>query len=428
MRLWVLPVLFLLLSVPFVSAQNEAAGAFIKSMSSGDYSYLRPYLSAQMQSAFPESKFRELRNSFIEKYGRITNISYAGSEGGYAYVKVNFEKAAVTFKLVIKDGKIYGIWIVGVSRSSKSGLTPQEAMMEALVRDNYSIAERYFSPLMKKVFTKALFERTRGMIIQSCGEIRGYSLERREGDVYYYRLLCEKRSVTVTVTVKGGLIEGFHMGFPGFNFALPVLYPLIGALLAVLALWAYLRVIKFAELLLGMAVLLISLVIQIPIQTIPRLVGAGNLIFLAVWAGFIAAIVQEPLKYYFSRDKGLKGALYIGAGFGLAEGILTLGIALISGGAASPLAILERFLVLMFHASTTLFFAYAYREGWGKKALGTMVLIHGVMDSLAAYWKVAPSLGLLATIYIITALTAGIVLFTLIGKAKNEVEEAKIVW
>ncbi|WP_456452920.1 DUF3887 domain-containing protein [Thermococcus sp.] len=418
----------LVLTFPIVSAQTAASGAFIKSMERGEYSYLKPYLTSQMQSAFPESKFTELRSSLIEKYGTIINASYSGSEGNAEYVRVNFERASVVFKLVIENQKIAGLWIVKVSQPHQEpGLTPQEAMMEAIVTGNYSLAEGYFSPLMKRVFTRALFEKTRNMIIRYNGEIRGYSFEKRAGTVYYYRLICEKRDIGVTVTVENGMITGFHMGL-SFRLSAQAFYPFFGALLALLLLGAYLRKVKFAELLLGMVLFIVAIAVQTPLQNLPRLFGAGTLVSLVLWSGLMAAAVQESVKYYFSRNRSLKEALYVGAGFGFAEGLLTVGIVAAFGGSASPVSFLERFIVLFFHASTTLLFAHAYKEGWGIRAFGVMTLIHWIMDSLTAYWNIHPSAGLLATIYIITALTSAAVLLTLAGKAKNEVDEVKVLW
>ncbi len=423
--------LLLFITLPFVhliSAQTPTSSAFIKSMESGEYSYLRSYLTPQMQSAFPESKFIELRKSLIEKYGKFINASYSGSEGNVEYVKVDFERASIIFKLVIENQKIAGLWIVKVSRAhEESGLTPQEAMMEAIVTGNYSIAEEYFSPLMRRVFTQALFEKTRNMIIRYNGEIQGYSFEKKVGDVYYYKLLCKKRDITVTVTVKDGMIEGFHMNL-SFALSFQALYPFFGVLLALILLGAYFRKIKVAEILLGIFIFIVAIGVQTPLQNIPRIIGAGNLAFIVLWTGLIAAVVQESFKYYISRNRSLKGALYIGAGFGFVEGLLAVGIIAVFGGSASPIAFLERFIVLFFHASTTLLFAYSYREGWGIRAFGVITLIHWIMDSLTAYWNIHPSIGLLATIYIITALTSAVILLTLAKKAKNEVEEAKVVW
>ncbi len=418
----------LVLTFPLICAQTTASSAFIKSMETGEYSYLQPYLTSQMQSAFPEPKFVELRKALIGKYGAFANATYSGSEGNVEYVKINFEKASVLFKLVIENQKIAGLWIVKVSQTHReSNLTPQEAMMEAIVTGNYSLAERYFSPLMKRVFTQALFEKTRNMIIRYNGQIQGYSFEKRVGTVYYYKLLCEKKDIEVTVTVENGMITGFHMNL-SFGLSFQSLYPFFGALLALILLGAYFRKVKFAELILGMIILLIALGVQTPIQSIPRVIGTKSLAFLVLWVGLIAAVVQESLKYYFSRNKNLKEALYIGAGFGFAEGLLAVGMVAVFGGSASPISFLERFIVLFFHASTTLLFAYAYKEGWGMRAFGVMTLIHWIIDSLTAYWNIHPSTGLLATIYIITGLTSAVVLFTLVKKAKNEVEEAKVVW
>ena len=308
-----------------------------------------------------------------------------------------------------------------------TALTPQEAMMEALKTGNYSVVEPYLSPTMEKAFPRGVFELTRNSLIHSYGEIKSYEstkIERKGGyTVYYYRVIAEKGNYTVTVTVRNGKVEGFHLASLPLKFSFPALYPIAGALLAFLLLWLYIRRLGMAEVIFGFVLLLIVLLIQPPVQAIPKFLGINGTAFLVLWSGLIAGLIQEPLKYFAARGKSLRKALYVGAGFGLGEGFYVGAISLFLG-AISPLAALERFLTLFFHASTTVLFAYSYRNGWGGRALLAMILIHWLVDSLAAYWHYNPSYILLALSYLAMAILAVVILPKLLPLAKGEREES----
>ncbi|WP_297548896.1 DUF3887 domain-containing protein [Thermococcus sp.] len=309
-----------------------------------------------------------------------------------------------------------------------SALTPQEAMMEALKTGNYSLVEPYLGDDMKKLFTEKVFNGIRSELVKEYGPIRGYKLEKTEEkggyQIYYYRVIAEKGNYTVSVTVKDGKVEGFHFA-PGFSPGKAV-YPLLGGLLGLLLIWAYLRRFHAGELILGAFLIIPVLVVQPPIQMIPGYLGITNPVVLSLWGGLIAGLVQEPLKYYFSRDKTLGKAAYVGVGFGLGEAIYVAIISAIAGG--SLLGLVERTLALLFHTSTTVLFAYSYRNGWGRKALLTMVLVHWVVDSMASYWHVAQSRFLLLAGYGIMLGISLTVLPRLLPLAKAESEEPSVKW
>ena len=431
MRAWVLPIVFLLLFIPLVTAQSGAAGAFIKAMGSGEYSYLEPYLSPQMQSAFSESKFVELRSSLVEKYGGLVNASYTGAEGGYEYVRVNFERASVSFKLIIQGGKVAGLWIVGVSKRHEKALTPQDAMMGALKTGNYSIVEPYLSPIMKKALTRGSFEAICKSLIGAHGEIQSYEFVKREEEgpyiTYYYRVTASKGTYTVTVTVRDGKVDGFHLKGVPFKATASALYPILGALLAFLIIWAYVRKLGVAEVIFGMVLLFIVLLIQPLIQSIPTFLGVSNITFLVLWTGFIAGLLQEVAKYYASRGKSQGKALYIGVGFGFGEAIYVSLISMVSGGSVVVLSALERFLALLFHASTTVIFSRAYGQGKGREALTALILIHWFVDSLAAYWHYSPSYIILGVSYAVM-LAVGLYLIKLLPGVKAGEETETIKW
>ncbi|NJE49318.1 DUF3887 domain-containing protein [Thermococcus sp. 9N3] len=309
-----------------------------------------------------------------------------------------------------------------------SALTPQEAMMEAWKTGNYSLVEPYLSGDMRKAFTEKTFSTIREGMVKEYGPVKGYELEKTEEkggyQIYYYRVIAEKGNYTVSVTVKDGKVEGFHFA-PKFNPE-KALYPLLGGLLGLLLLWAYLRKFHAGELILGAVLILPVLVVQPPLQMLPGYAGISNAVLAVLWSGLIAGLVQEPLKYYFSRDKTLGRAVYIGAGFGLGEAIYVATISALFGG--SLLGLFERTLALLFHASTTALFAYSYRNGWGGKALLAMVLVHWLTDSIAAYWHVNPSTAVLVAGYAVMLLTALAILPKLLPLARTESEEPEVRW
>ncbi|WP_285519312.1 DUF3887 domain-containing protein [Thermococcus nautili] len=309
-----------------------------------------------------------------------------------------------------------------------SALTPQEAMMEAWKTGNYSLVEPYLSGDMRKAFTEKTFSTIREGMVKEYGPVKGYELEKTEEkggyQIYYYRVIAEKGNYTVSVTVKDGKVEGFHFA-PKFNPE-KALYPLLGGLLGLLLLWAYLRKFHAGELILGAVLILPVLVVQPPLQMLPGYAGISNAVLAVLWSGLIAGLVQEPLKYYFSRDKTLRRAVYIGAGFGLGEAIYVATISALFGG--SLLGLFERTLALLFHASTTALFAYSYRNGWGGKALLAMVLVHWLTDSIAAYWHVNPSTAVLVAGYAVMLLTALAILPKLLPLARTESEEPEVRW
>ncbi|WP_145955343.1 DUF3887 domain-containing protein [Thermococcus henrietii] len=333
--------------------------------------------------------------------------------------------------VAVKDGKVEGFHVVsapGTQNGNAPLLAPQDAMMKAWKSGNYSIAEPYLSPEMKKGLSEKVFRTVRDEMVGQYGQIKGYQLEKTEGkggyQIYIYRVIAEKGNYTVSVTVKDGRIEGFHI-VPGFN-PKNALYPLLGGLLGLLLIWAYLRKFHAGELILGAVLLIPVLLFQPLVQKLPELLGMSSTAFFVVWTGLIAALFQEPLKYYFSRNKTLGKALYVGVGFGVGEAVYAAVLSSLFAG--SPVSIIERTLALLFHASTTVLFAYSYRNGWGRKALLAMVLVHWLTDSITACWHVSPSTAVLAAGYAVMLLTALAILPKLLPLARAESEEPEVKW
>ncbi|WP_456423716.1 DUF3887 domain-containing protein [Thermococcus sp.] len=324
--------------------------------------------------------------------------------------------------------RLLAILVLLLLPSHVLALTPQEAMMEALKTGNYSLVSPYLSGEMKKVFAEKTFGVIREELVNEYGPIKGYELEKTEKvdgySVYYYRVVAERGNYTVSVTVKDGKVVGFHL-VPGFN-PKKALYPLLGGLLGLLLLWFYIRRFHTGELILGAVLLVPVLIIQPPLQMAPEYAGIKNGTFLILWTGLIAGLVQEPLKYYFSRDKSLGEALYIGVGFGLGEAVYVATLSVLFGGGF--LGLIERTLALLFHASTTLLFAYSWRNGRGKEALLAMVLVHWLTDSIASYWHVNPSTEVIIAGYTVMLLTALVILIKLLPLVREEREETRVRW
>ncbi len=308
-------------------------------------------------------------------------------------------------------------------------LTPQEAMMQALKTGNYSIVEPYLSPLMKAAFTRGEFRAIREGLIRGHGAITGYELLRvkTEGPyrVYYYRVIAEKGDYTVTVTVRDGRVEGFHL--KGFSITLTpaVLYPLAGAIAALLLIWLYLKRFGAAEVLFGLAIFLIAIAVQSPLQSLPAYLGVAGSLGTILWGGFVAGLIQEGVKYYSARGKNLRDAIYIGSGFGLTEA-LYIGFLTLLLGSASLLSALERFLALLFHSSTAGLFSYSHARGWGKRAFLLAFLVHWAADSMALYWQYTPSTWILVVTYTILGI-ASLPLLKLLPQAKAE-RERRVRW
>lgn len=208
--------------------------------------------------------------------------------------------------------------------------------------------------------------------------------------------------------------------------------------------------IKGAELILGFFLVAITLFIQPIIQQAPFLAlgiksnadiiarGLSFTVITAIWLGFIAGFFQEGLKYAFVRNRTLKEALFVGIGFGLGEAVLVPLLQIIQSftlGGLPPiqltqalLGLFERYIATLFHAGTTVILAYAYKNGFGRKALIALSVVHGVIDAFAAYYKLTNSQTSLIITYSFIVIITFILLQYGIPKAKLEREEEKIVW
>jgi len=225
-----------------------------------------------------------------------------------------------------------------------------------------------------------------------------------------------------------------------------LLFPIIGGLLA----WFTIYLLGFKKqiwtaFLLGLAIFFLAMLVQSPIQQLPLLamgimsnqdVLARGLLFTlatAIWLGFVAGLVQEGFKYVFIRGKDMRFALFVGLGFGITEVVmivvnaliaaLLLGKSLDAPPAAMLLSLVERYFAVLFHIGTTIFLAYAYNLGFGKRGLVAMVAIHTVVDSLVAYYQLTQNIALLYILEGTFAIIAALLIYYTIPKTKMEISE-----
>ncbi|WP_456326921.1 DUF3887 domain-containing protein [Palaeococcus sp. (in: euryarchaeotes)] len=338
-----------------------------------------------------------------------------------------------------------------------------KATFNALKTGDYSILEPYLDDAMKKAFDEKGFKGFRENLVSKYGPLQSYEFvkEGKAGEFIlgYYDFKFEKADVTLRMVFKevngkyklSGLwidkVSWKEEG--GLPLALTVIFPILGGILALITFYALGFKLRGAELILGFFLVVITLFVQNPIQQAPFLAlgvksnsdvlarGASFVVLASIWLGFVAGFFQEGLKYIFVRNKTLRAALFIGVGFGLGEAILIPFIQLVQSMAlgsapsstlmVSLLSMGERYLAALFHAGTTIVLAYAYKNGFGRKALLSLSIAHGVVDSFAAHYQLTQSQVSLLLTYISLIAISFMLLRYGIPEVKGE-EEEKIVW
>jgi len=205
-------------------------------------------------------------------------------------------------------------------------------------------------------------------------------------------------------------------------------FPLIGGVAAVVFVWLLgLRKFSAVGLIFGVLALVISVLIQSPIQQLPVIValaprlasvksveelqqlvrefiesiGIMGVVGLSLWLGFVAGAVQTVFKYLFITPilkRSYRGALSVGLAFGLAEAVF-VAVLFLSAAANIPeipvwmLAVsaaasaFERFSAALFHIGTSLYIADAARRGAALRGVLTVATIHGFIDTAAALYQ-----------------------------------------
>jgi len=221
------------------------------------------------------------------------------------------------------------------------------------------------------------------------------------------------------------------------------IFPIIGAALAWLTIYllGFKRVL-WKEFVLGLAIFLLAMFVQSPVQQLPLLAigiksnqdvilrGVVFTVGTAIWLGLIAGIVQEGFKYIFVKGKNLRKAVFIGLGFGITEvamllisqliALILLGSSLEAPMDMALLSSIERYFAVLFHIATTMFLAYAYTQGYGKRGLIMMILLHTLIDSMAAYYQLTQSIELLYILEGSFAIITALLLYYVIIEMRKE--------
>lgn len=241
---------------------------------------------------------------------------------------------------------------------------------------------------------------------------------------------------------------------------------LVAPILGGLAGLAFIRLLGFkrftgGELLLGLVAFVISLIVQQPLQQLPLLLellpailnnpanvqsiirefvrglDPVSLATFALWLGFVAGLVQSLFKYLFAGKRGYRDALNVGLGFGVAEaffvGIVgSIQVALFAAPTSQSLYVyalsaLERFLVTLFHAGSTLLLADMVKRGKGYLGFALVAAVHGSIDTLASLTQLMEGEMLLVATEVATASTGLILVLGFYGKAVREPEK-DVLW
>ncbi|ABN69857.1 hypothetical protein Smar_0756 [Staphylothermus marinus F1] len=176
-----------------------------------------------------------------------------------------------------------------------------------------------------------------------------------------------------------------------------LLYPLTIIIVSIIILLILYRVTKSFSIeafLIGIGLLILTLIIQPPIQQLPILLLRINpeasiytLILVLFYAALVSGFLQELLKLIGVRGKNIVYALWLGAGFGFGEASLVVLNQFMNmlAGVNIPLFLglvscYERFIVLLYHVfSATLLLQY-YIRGRVLFIYIVIALTHSLMN------------------------------------------------
>jgi len=249
-------------------------------------------------------------------------------------------------------------------------------------------------------------------------------------------------------------------------------FPLIGGVAAVVFVWLLgLRKFTAAGLIFGVLALVISVIVQSPIQQLPVIValtprlasvksveelqqlvrefiesiGVAGAVGLSLWVGFVAGAVQTGFKYLFISPilkKSYRGALSVGLAFGLAEAVFIAVLSLSAAAgipeipvwmlaASAAASAFERFSAALFHVGTSLYIADAAHRGVALRGVLTVVTIHGFIDTAAALYQITQMYRaldsltalVLGEVAVVAGLTIGLLLtLRLRGRVLEEIQ------
>ena len=343
--------------------------------------------------------------------------------------------------------------LIGISANDNSYSTIAEAFFNSLKSGDYSSLKPCLDEDMVKVFGEERFKAFRNDIISKYGFVKDYRFIKEEESggfiLSYYSFNFERANVTFRLVMRrvndeyklsGLWIHEVNVREKEASIPIAIILTMLGGFLGFLMFYLMRFRIRGKELLLGFLLVLAVITIQPIIQQTPLLAfniksnidilakGVIYIVLASVWIGFVAGFFQEGLKYLICRGRDLGNALFIGVGFGIGEAVLIpilQGIQLIILGSLheisllnSILSMIERFLVTAFHAGTAVILAYSYRKGFGWKAFTTLSITHGVIDTSATYYQLTISPISLTLTYILLIVSALIMLYYGIPKAK----------
>ncbi|ADI31189.1 hypothetical protein [Staphylothermus hellenicus] len=175
---------------------------------------------------------------------------------------------------------------------------------------------------------------------------------------------------------------------------LPPLIIVIVSIIVLLILYSATKSFSIEAFLIGIGLLILTLIIQPPIQQLPILLLRINpeasivtLLLVLLYAALVSGFLQELLKLIGVRGKNIVYALWLGAGFGFGEASLVVLNQLINifSGINIPLFLglascYERFIVLLYHVFSAAILLQYYMRGKGLFIYVVMALTHSLMN------------------------------------------------
>jgi len=231
------------------------------------------------------------------------------------------------------------------------------------------------------------------------------------------------------------------------------IFPLIGGVATVVFVWLLgLKRFMAKGLIFGLLALLVSVMIQSPIQQLPILValvprltsitsfeelqqlirefieniGVAGILGLCLWNGFVAGAVQTGFKYLFISPilkKSYRGALSVGLAFGFTEAVLVavLSPLLATTSPEIPLWVIailsafERFSAALFHTGTSLYIADATRRDTALRGVLVVITLHGSLDTVATLYQLTQTYKVLDALIALIIAEIAVVVLLLVG-------------
>ena len=199
----------------------------------------------------------------------------------------------------------------------------------------------------------------------------------------------------------------------------PIATVVFSLLVLVVLRWVVGRVL-YSAFVLGIGLLVLTLVIQPPIQYMPVLllgIDLDNAPFPVVavvllYAALVSGFLQELLKLLGVKGRTIGYALWLGAGFGLGEAALVvLGqvLSIVAGVGfrldVGFLSIYERLMAILYHVLSSALLCYFYARGKGATVYMVVAIIHSLVNYQAVLLMRVFGLNLLALVPVYSTIT-----------------------